>query len=453
MNNMKKAFIFLFLVISLSMFGACDNTPVGSDDLTEKDLVITYLEMKKSFEFFWNTSMTIENAPGYGLARDRYPNAPNLSSIAATGFALAAYAIGANEGWITFEEGYERTLRTVETLATLNRNHGFYYHFYEMYSGQPSGGSEVSIIDTGLMIIGGIVALEYFGGEVAEKFQAIYDAIEWEWYVDPARNMFRMGYKDNTGFAGHWDHMAEQLILYVLAAGSSTYPTDNSLYNTVMAVEKSQYKGGYLSSSDPSLNVEPFYYTYNGSLFQHQFSQAFIDFRDLDDPSGINWFTNGTLAAKANYAYTQDHSDTYKTYGKTSWGITASDGPGEYNAYGSKPAKNNTHNGTIAPYGALASINYMPKEAAFAAKYYYTVEGLWDTYGFKDAFNLGPVNPSLMPTLASKTPWIAEDYIGIDKGITMVMISNYKNQFVWNQIMKNENIQNGLEVLGFTKVS
>ena len=66
--------------------------------------------------------------------------------------------------------------------------------------------------------------------------------------------MFRMGYKD-TGFAGHWDHMAEQLILCPVA-GSSTYPTDTPLYNTVMAVE-SQYKGGYLSSSDPSLNVEP----------------------------------------------------------------------------------------------------------------------------------------------------------------------------------------------------
>ena len=447
---MKKIFVICLFLFSLVMLVACN--PVDDGRLSDADLAIVYSEMQRSFEFFWETTNHNEAHAGYGLARDRYPNAPSLSSIAATGFALAAYAIGADEGWITEEEGFTRADKTMDTLLQIQRKNGFYYHFYNIVTGVPSPNSEVSIIDTGLLMMGAIVASEYFGGTVQEKFQEIYDDIDWNWYVNPVRNMFYMGYSDQNGFSGAWDHMAEQLILYVLAAGSLTHSTDESLYETVMVVEKTQYFGGYQSTKYPENSVESFYYSYNGSLFQHQFSHSFIDFRELNDPDGINWFDNATLAAKANYAYTQDYKDVFKTYGENAWGITASDGPGEYNAYGARPAKNVTHNGTIAPYGALASINYLPEKSAAASKHFFSIEGLWDTYGFKDAYNQGPVDANLYPTLASRTPWIAPDYIGIDKGITLMMISNYKNGFIWENVMKNYHIYAGLTILGFEEV-
>src|SRR5690606_16737427 len=155
------------------------------------------------------------------------------------------------------------------------------------------------------------------------------------------------------------------------------------------------------------------------------------DLRDLHDQNGVNWFENAVFATRANYAFVQDNTHLYKTYSELSWGLAASDGPGEYNAYGAKPAKNNVHNGTIAPYAALASINYLPKLVGKTAVHYYTeVSGLFGTYGFKDAYNLGPVNPESFPILAGKTPWVASDYIGIDKGITLIMLANFKNQVI-----------------------
>src|SRR5690606_14230574 len=222
-------------------------------------------------------------------------------------------------------------------------------------------------------------------------------------------------------------------------------------YSIIMTIQNAQYKGTYTSTTNPELSVTtPFYYSYNGSLFQHQFSQGFLDLRQKVDENGVNWFENGRLATLANYAYTQDVSHLYKTYGKYSWGLSAADGPGEYNAYGGKPAKNNTHNGTIAPYAAIASINYAPKLVGKTAVHFFSeVDGLVGEYGFKDSFNLGPVNPEQFPNIAAKTPWVASDYIGIDKGITLIMIANYKNSIIWNEVMKNDYIKAGLTVLGF----
>lgn len=411
---------------------------------------ILFQESKLSFEFFWETSNHDENSPGYGLSRDRYEGNTVIASIAAVGFHLASLPAGVENGWVTFEEAQNRALRTLQTLLTLERTKGFYYHFVNIHTGKREWKSEVSVIDTGLMVAGALVAGEYFGGAILEKATEIYDGIEWNWYVNPATNLFYMGYKPEEGFGGAWDHVSEQLILYVLAAGSNTYPTTDRLYRSVKARNNTSYKGTYISEKNPELSVtDTFYYTYDGSLFQQQFSHAFVDFAKVQDYEGTNWFRNATLVTKAAYAYTQDYSDRYKTYGTNSWGLSAGDGPGEYHAYGSGPAKSNKHNGTITPYAALASINYMEEEALRAAQYYNSISELNGRYGLKDSFNLGPVDPNYNPVMANKTPWYASDYIGIDKGITLLMIENYRSGLIWKNFMKNKNVQQGLETLGF----
>ena len=50
---------------------------------------------KRTFNFFWETT---EGATG--LVPDRWPDAP-FASIAAVGFALNAYAIGVERGYVT----------------------------------------------------------------------------------------------------------------------------------------------------------------------------------------------------------------------------------------------------------------------------------------------------------------------------------------------------------------
>ncbi len=449
---MKKITIICMLTLTLVLLVACQNNQNQTDEITATEKVVLLEEKRKSFNFFWQTANTNKEDAGYGLIPDRYPTNPSISSIASVGYGLAAYVIGADAGWVTYEAAYERTNLTLDTLLNLDRINGFYYHFLNTRTGVREWNSEISIIDTGILLMGAIAAAEYFEGDIKDKVMQIYEDVDWNWYLNKSTNMFYMGYSPESGFSGAWDHVSEQLMLYVLAAGAPIHSTSNTPYNTVLDVQMNNYKGVYISENNPELSVTtPFYYTFNGSLFQHQFSHAFIDFNTYIDPNGINWFENAKLATLANYAYTQDFSHIYKTYGPNSWGLSASDGPGEYNAYGSKPAKSHRHNGTVAPYAAVASINYTPKLAASAALHYYNIEGLFGTYGFKDAYNLGLHDPNLNIGLANKTPWMAKDVIGIDKGITLVMLANYDNQIIWNLIMKNDAVLAGLTILGFTK--
>src|SRR6185295_19078561 len=60
----------------------------------------------RTFQFFWDTTN-----PKNGLVPDRYPT-KSFCSIAAVGFGLTAYGIGAERGWVTREQAAERTLLT-----------------------------------------------------------------------------------------------------------------------------------------------------------------------------------------------------------------------------------------------------------------------------------------------------------------------------------------------------
>jgi len=65
---------------------------------------------KRTFNFFWETT---EGATG--LVPDRWPGAP-FASIAATGFALNAYAIGVERGYVTRAKARARVLITLKFL-------------------------------------------------------------------------------------------------------------------------------------------------------------------------------------------------------------------------------------------------------------------------------------------------------------------------------------------------
>jgi hypothetical protein len=451
---MKPFMIGLILLTVITSCTSQSSTSLSSSSsipTSEEMLLIEarqalYIEQEKSFDFFWETTTT--SGPGFGLSRDRWPGNPSIASIASVGFALASIPSGVEHGWITFDQGYQRVLGTLTMLKTMTRVQGFYYHWVNMATGQREWNSEVSIIDTGLMLAGALVAAEFFGGEVATLADEIYLGVNWDWYVNPTTLMFYMGYKPETGFFGAWDHFAEQLILYVLAAGHPQYTYGDRLYKRLKSQVWS-YRGTYESTSTGEV-VPSFIFTYDGSLFQHQFSHAFIDFRKVLDYQGTDWFENAVRATRANYLYTQDFSDRYKTYSPVSWGISAGDGPNEYRAYGSQPAIRNSHNGTIVPYAAVASVNYLEEESLLATAHYASIPQLQTTYGFADAYNLGPVQASYNPTIANLTPWYDPHVLGIDKGITVLMIENYRTELVWDQFMANARVQTGLTQLGFT---
>jgi hypothetical protein len=401
-------------------------TQAGADIKT----VIAY-EMEGSFNFFWEQANSDPESAGYGLIRDRFPGSEGIASIASVGFGLTAYPIGVEKGYISQQEGFDRANRTLDTLLAMERVEGFYYHFVSMETGERVWESEVSSIDTAILVMGAISAGEYFGGEVQTKAKALYDGVNWQWFVDDSRNMFHMAYRPEEGFSGHWDFYAEQLMLYVLAAGSDTYPIDDTPYYTFTR-HAARYGDG-----------EPFIHSWFGSLFTHQFSHAWIDFRTYTDKEGVNWFDNSVVASQAQVDFAIANDDDYETLGPDAWGLTASDGPTGYNGlYGAPPSgfDNLAHevDDTIPPAGAIGSIIFVPEAAERAMLNYYTIERLKGDYGFQDAYNLSE-------------EWYASDVIGIDKGITLLMLANYENGLVYQYVMQNEQILAGLERLGMTK--
>ncbi len=410
---------------------ALASAPAATQIVASIGEVIAY-EMKGSFDFFWEQANTDVDSAGFGLIRDRFPGSKGISSVASVGFGLTAYPIGVEKAYISYQEGFDRANGTLDTLLAMERHEGFYYHFVDMETGERAWESEVSSIDTAILVMGAISAGEYFGGEVQSKAKQLYDGVNWPWFVDNSRDMFYMSYRPEEGFAGHWDFYAEQLMLYVLAAGSDTYPVDDTTYY------------GFTRHLASFGEGEPFIHSWFGSLFTHQYSHAWIDFRDYTDEEGVNWFDNSVKASLAQVNFAIEMDGEYETLGPDAWGLTASDGPDGYSGlYGAPPSgyDNRAHviDDTIAPSGAIGSIIFVPEAAERAMLNYYTIEPLQGKYGFQDAYNLSK-------------KWYASDVIGINKGITLLMLANYENDLVYQIVMQNEEILHGLDRLGITKI-
>lgn len=386
-------------------------------------------ELKGSYKFFIKESNLNENSKGYGLIRDKDMYADNIASIASVGYGLAALVIGVERKWISYKKAYKRANKTLDTfLNNVEGENGFYYHFVNMDTGKREWNCEISIIDTAIFICGAICAGEFFEGEVKQKAEELYKRINWEWYRNKETNYFYMGYKPEKGFWGHWDMYAEQLMLYVLGAGSPTFPINKTMYDDIRK-EKESYEG-----------IEDIVYTYCGTLFTYQFSHAWIDFRNKVDKQGINWFENSIKATIANREYCIKNSKKFKTFGENSWGLTACVGPKGYSGgYGAKPSLadlDKENDGTISPCGSAGSIVFTPQLSIKALENFYNnYPKLWCKYGFKDAYNL------------ENGEWYSKEVIGIDKGISMLMIENYLAGTIWKYFMKNKYIQEGLNVL------
>src|SRR5690606_6644605 len=219
----------------------------------------------ETFDYFW-----YEANPENGLIKDRStPDSP--SSIAAVGFGLAAIPIGVDRGWITYDQGYERALVTLTTFAEggVQGDHGFFYHFVDMDTGERVLSSELSSIDSALFIAGALTAGQYFADtEVDTLARQLYEAMDWEWMLSNT-NFVSMGWKPDIGFlSATWDHFDESMLLYALAIGSPTHPVPAETWDRWdRPVNRQQ---GYIY-----LPAEP--------LFVYQYPLAFLDLRGKED--------------------------------------------------------------------------------------------------------------------------------------------------------------------------
>jgi hypothetical protein len=426
----------LCAALLLAVAGPLHAAPAGAP-LTDDELLDTIQEA--SFEFFIGEVDTSN-----GLVRDRSQSG-SPASIASQGFALSSLCIGIERGWITREDGRYRVKKALTTY--LNGPQGFlpdgymgyrglFYHFLDMGTGLRTWESELSTIDTALLMAGVLDAMEFFDGadpdEVAIRTIAdsLYRRVDWEFMRNFGAGI-RMGWKPENGFAsfGTWIGYNEAMILYILALGSPTHAVPVSTW----AVWTSGYS--WQTQYGQTYVVFP-------PLFGHQYSHCWIDFRLYNDVymtnKGIDYFENSRRATLAQQAYAVANPGGWTGYSANLWGLTASDYPGGYIARGAPPAQNDE--GTVTPTAPGGSVPFAPEATIPVLRNLYeNYPALWGPYGFKDAFN---------PT----TSWYGTDYIGIDQGPIVMMIENYRTGSTWQRMMSNPYILTGLVRAGFVPV-
>ncbi len=409
-------------------------TPQVLDDEAFLDLV-----EHAAFDYFW-----YETNPENGLIKDRSSD-PSLSSIAAVGFGLSALTVGIDRGWISREAGRARVLTTLTFLwnspqgpeADATGYKGFYYHFLDMQSGRRDGDSELSTIDTALLLGGVLHVQQYFDqpdateAEIRALADAIYRRVDWPWMQVRSAKICH-GWKPETGFLPYdWGGYNEAMILYLLALGSPSFPINADAWTAWTSSYAWQTHYGQAFVVFPP-------------LFGHQYSHVWIDFRNIQDTymraKGLDYFENSRRATLANRAYAIANPHGWADYGENVWGLTASDIPSSYRARGAPPPESD--DGTITPTAAAGSFAFTPHESLAALRYMYVTyrTQIWGPYGFKDAFN-----PSMK--------WFATEYLGIDQGPIVLMIENSRTGRIWNVFMQHAAIQHGLARAGFAPVT
>ena len=423
---------------------------------TTQQLVFLDSLSRDTFDFFWDLANT-EN----GLIPDRWPT-PSFSSIASTGFGLTSYLIGVERGYITREQASARVLTTLkffqrapkgDSATGVTGNHGFFYHFIDMKTGQRFQHVELSTIDTGLLIAGVLSCQSYFDRENDQEQEiraladSLYKSVEWDWAMNGTKTM-SMGWHPERGFINaSWQGYNEGMILYIMGLASPTHPIDPEAWTTWT---KTYQWANYYEQEHVNF----------GPLFGHQYSQLYIDFHGIKDKymteKAIDYFENSRRATLANRAYCISNPGGWLGYGENVWGLTACDGPGNnsnsnpnvsFMGYSARGAAQwyVQDDGTIAPTAAGGSIPFAPEICIPALQEMKKKFGdrLYGKYGFRDAFNSSILNKD------GTQGWVDNDYIGIDQGPIVIQIENFRNGFVWELMKKNPYIVEGLKKAGF----
>lgn len=390
---------------------------------------------RRSFQYFWEQADS-----GTGLVPDRarvdrWPLDDahrNVASIAATGFGLTALCIAAERRWITSEQALERARNTLRFFSRqASQEHGWFYHWMDAKTGERRWQSEISSIDTALLLAGVLTARQRFRDdpEIVRLAGAIYRRVDFKWMLNGDPVLLSHGWKPETGFLGpRWDTYSEDTILYLLAIASPTHPIPSRSWS---ALWRDRYRYGSYT----------YFTTIGVPLFMHQYAHAWIDYRNRRETRGdrIDYFQNSVNATRAHRAFCLTLSGEFPGYEKNVWGITASDSAKGYLAWGGPP-RDPDIDGTVVPSAAGGSLMFTPEISVAALRTMREKYGprVYGIYGFVDAFN-------------PNTGWVDSDVIGINVGIILLSAENLRTGSVWGWFMQNREIPRALDEIGLRR--
>lgn len=397
--------------------------------LSKKDQKFLDMVERKAFNFFWDGF-----DPRTGLIGDA-SSVSRRSSIASVGFGLSAFCIADARGWENHQEIYNRVLTVLNSFYKDPNNekdfcvegtHGFFYHFVNMDTGMRFGKSEVSTIDTGILMAGILNVMEHFKGtEIEDLARKIYLTAEWDWFLQK-NGAVAGGWKPEKGITGEFKGFNEYIIVYLLGLGSPTHPIPESSWDVWAS-------GNGFKRIKPYSDIDAFL-TPGGKMkplaYLYQFPACWYDFKGKKDHYADYW-ENGVNALKANKRYSNEWGSAHR-YPDKMWGWTACAGKNGYLGF-SAP-----FDGTIAPSAVVASLPFIPESAIPSLKYMYQKysDKIWGKYGFVDAFN-------------PYQEWYDDGFLGIDKGNEVLMVENFRSGFIWGEYMKIPYVIEGMRKAKF----
>ncbi|MBI6116025.1 glucoamylase family protein [Salegentibacter maritimus] len=455
MTNYKSV-LSIFLIGFLLLSCKNESKKEEKDLNKNKTLSISKEELldtvqKQTLKYFWDYA-----EPNSGMARERYhpdgeypKNDAHVVTTGGSGFGLMAIVSGMEREWIPRDSAVARLDKIADFLDNAPRFHGVWAHWLNGKTGETQAFSEKDnggdLVETSFLAQGFIVVREYLknGNEkekaVAEKYDALWKSIEWEWYTN-----------NKNGLYWHWspeyqwemDFMIEGynecLITYVMAASSPDHAIDAKAYHEGWA------RSGNIVSDKEAYGI-PLVLKHNtsgdkaGPLFWAHYSYLGLNPKGLKDKYANYWDLN-VNHTKINYEYAQENPKGFETYNENSWGLTASYTRNEDNGIGYTAHSPDNDRGVVSPTAAISSIAYTPELSLKAMRYFFEDQNdlLWGPAGFYDAYSLEDEN------------WVAQRYLAIDQGPMVVMIENYRSGLIWNLFMGAPEIQEGLDKLGFS---
>ncbi len=398
--------------------------------------------------------------PSNGLVPDSTTqNAP--ATVGGSGHALACYAVAVTRGYCTRDHAIARTLATLRFFWQSQQSEardatgyrGFYYHFLHMRDGRRAGRCELSTIDSAILFAGILVAVAFFHRDSADEREiralgdALYCRADWNW----ARNggvAVCMGWRPERGFLPYaWTGYNEALFLYVLALGSPTHAVTRGSYDAWTTTYRWKRHYGYD-------------YLYGGSLFIHQLSHVWVDFRGIRDAymraRNSDYFENSRRATYVQQQYAIRNTRGLAGYGEHAWGVTASDGPGpaqrtvhgsvrRFYAYRARGVPYGPDDGTLSPWAVVASLPFAPEIVLPAIADLERVHpDITGELGYKCSYN-----PTFAADPAGPQGWMSQGYYAIDQGPVVLMIENHRSELIWQLMRECPYILNGLRAAGF----
>ena len=424
---------------------------------------------RRTFDWFWDLANPVN-----GLVPDRWPS-KSFSSIAAVGFGLTAFPIGVERGWISRAQARTRTLATLRFFADAPQGpeatgvtgyKGFFYHFVDMENGRRFETTELSSIDTTLLLGGMLFAAEYFSEanpdetEIRRLANLINDRVDWPWMLGKGPYV-SMGWTPEKGFIpAQWDRYNEATLLYLLALGSPTHPIAPEIWTRYTAEFD---KSWGMHWGQQHMHFPP--------MFGHQYSHVWVDFKGIADPwlraKRIDLFENSRRATHAQRNYAIANPGGWTGYSGDMWGLTACDGPGDFKRvyrrqgtrvfqlFGARPQRPRRRHPRADRGGG--SIAFAPDIVMPGAG---RDEGALRRRNLRPLRFLRLVQPNACRSRSGRKAaprtghpgrrWVDSDYLGIDQGPIVTMIANHRNGLVWKAMRKSRPVVAGLRKAGFS---